>query len=107
MQPAPDRNKSTTHTARPGAARLANRYCTAMRHIMRSHMRMNLATGVMTKTAIEETVEPCGAPLFTEAERADGTCRHCAAGWEAEGNRFATPDEIAAYTRNLAPHSAL
>jgi hypothetical protein len=35
----------------------------------------------------EVRTEPCGTPLFTDAETNRGICRSCFSGWEVEGNR--------------------
>jgi hypothetical protein len=69
--------------------------CTTLRHKRITHSTMNILTGAITSGRVEERVEPCGVPLFSDKERASGTCRSCASGWEVDGNRFATAKETA------------
>lgn len=40
-------------------------------------------------------IAPCTAPLLSPSERETGVCESCAAGWETDTNRLATPEEVA------------
>jgi hypothetical protein len=55
---------------------------------------LNIATGALTSHETTTETRRCGVPLFSD-QRAHGVCRGCAEGWQVEGNRFATADEIA------------
>lgn len=40
-------------------------------------------------------IAPCTAPLLSPSERETGVCESCAAGWETDANRLATPEDVA------------
>jgi hypothetical protein len=45
---------------------------------------------------------PCTAPLLSPSERETGVCESCAAGWETNTNRPATPEEAAEHAPLMA-----
>lgn len=60
--------------------------CTQMRRQLITHSTVNLTTGEYTDGAQEWKTQPCGVPLFSDADRTRGTCRSCAKGWTHPNN---------------------
>ena len=60
--------------------------CTQLRRKLVTHSRLNLATGQTTEGRKEWRNEPCGAPLFGDADQAVGLCRSCQQGWTDQLN---------------------
>lgn len=60
--------------------------CTVIRTMLLKHSVLSLATGEVQPTGEEWVTRPCGVPLFGDAERARGTCRGCAGGFNHPDN---------------------
>lgn len=60
--------------------------CTVMRCKKITITIMSMRTGEHSPETTDTVVEPCGVPLFSDAERANGKCRACAAGWTHPNN---------------------
>lgn len=60
--------------------------CTQMRRVLVQHSTMSAQTGEQRDIRNEWETQPCGAPLFSDADKARGTCRSCASGWTHEHN---------------------
>lgn len=50
------------------------------------HYTINMYTGEKIHRLTSIDIEPCGTPLFGDAERKRGVCQSCLDGWTAEGN---------------------
>lgn len=62
-------------------ARPLHHGCQVMRRALIRRELFNLATGELTPAGEAWETKPCSVPLFSDAERASGECRSCAAGW--------------------------
>lgn len=60
--------------------------CTVMRRKLVTHKSLNMGTGISVDAGQEWVTEPCGIPMFSDAEKLRGTCRSCASGWTHEHN---------------------
>lgn len=72
--------------------------CTVMRRKLVTHKSFNMGTGDSVEVGQEWVTEPCGIPMFSDAEKQRGTCRSCASGWTHEHNYpvlVATADAVA------------
>ena len=65
--------------------------CSTWRVKRIKHSSFNLLTGDETPRGEETVLEQCNTPLFDEPS---GICRSCATGWQVNGNRPATLQEI-------------
>lgn len=65
--------------------------CLVMRRKLIRHRRLTLSSGEVTAGTSEWVIEPCGVPLFSDAERAVGQCRSCATGWTHPENYKVSP----------------
>lgn len=60
--------------------------CTVMRRKLVTRQSLNMSTGVSVEVGQEWITEPCGIPMFSDAEKQRGTRRSCASGWTHEHN---------------------
>lgn len=62
--------------------------CTVKRTMLIRHETWDMKTGKTTpeKNWEEWVTKACGVPLFDAAEKKNGICRHCAAGWNHPEN---------------------
>lgn len=69
--------------------------CAVVRRHLVTYSTLNMVTGVSTRSEREPEMvtEPCGAPLFTEAEHRSGKCRSCASGFTHPENYPVEPVE--------------
>lgn len=70
--------------------------CTVMRRKLVKKKSVNMVTGVSVDVGHEWVTEPCGIPMFSDAEKQSGTCRGCASGWTHEHNFPVAATEVAA-----------
>jgi hypothetical protein len=55
--------------------------CTTLRTRLVRNGTFNIVTGKISEGEATWVTEPCGTPLFDDAQRATGICRSCAEGW--------------------------
>lgn len=67
--------------------------CTRLRTKQITRGTFNPTTGAIATTSVETRTQPCGTPLFADAERNTGICSGCHDGWAVPGNRLATDRE--------------
>jgi hypothetical protein len=60
--------------------------CTQVRRMLIKHSAVSMQTGERRELGEEWVTQPCGTPLFAEAEKERGTCRACFSGWVHEHN---------------------
>lgn len=66
--------------------------CRQWRRVYATIAWVSLTTGARRDERQEWRTKPCGVPLWSEEEKARGTCRGCAAGWTHEHNLPVDPD---------------
>lgn len=55
--------------------------CKKLRRMLIRHGTLNLGTGETEPGRQEWVTRPCGVPLFTDKDKANGLCSGCLSGW--------------------------
>lgn len=55
--------------------------CTTVRRMLIQHGSLSITTGELTHSHEEWVTKPCNVPMFSDVEKARGTCKACDSGW--------------------------